>query len=241
MGEGDRFSSTISDEEIARQKIAKAKKRFVILFVLLVITAGARLIVKNPPKPKLADHSKESFRALPGVLENLPVAEQMKLSPQKIAAYREADLREIAKRMPKTEMAPYIPAEAPMENIQDKVEYERLLAKFEEKRRKMEDEHKTLSRDLSKDTLVMFKAGGYIKAEGAAKNENSVEIEYNKNFHAKLPGTLVKTIKENAVDWEEPVPNGFVKLHPAKGITVVVAKNISPRITVLKLKKDNET
>jgi hypothetical protein len=230
----------VSEEELSLQKMAATRKRFISLLVTLAILVTLRIIIKDPPKPKIPDRSKREFRALPGVLDNLPVSEQMKLTPQMVSALREADLKEQMKRAPKKIEGPYVPGEVPMENLQEKVEYERLLAQFEEKRRKMLEEHKVEVRDLSKDTLVMFRTGGYIKAEDATIGKTAVEINYSKGFSAKLTRNMVKKIQENAVDWEEPVPAGFVKLKPAKGITVIVAKGTSEKITVLKYKKDDE-
>jgi hypothetical protein len=104
------------------------------------------------------------------------------------------------------------------------------------KRRAMERDlmEKYEEENRTQTTVVQFRGGGWLRAERATPTRRGFEIRVNRALVAQYPRHRVQLVRENAGDWQEPVPTGFVKIKPAKGITVILRRGTSKRITVKK-------
>ena len=226
---------TESPEERETRKNIQTKKRIVFLTGLVIVSLAAKVVFKNPPPPKTPDHSDRPFRAIPGILKNLPESERKKLTPQQIAMLEEAD-RTGGRPDKKKEMLaqkPYTPAEPARDlsqiNVKEFKAYE-----YASKKVTPVERQKPETIDRSKDTLILFARGGHLKVEQAERINGAVRIAFDKTIHASVPRFLVRSVQSNASGWVEPVPRGKSLLKPAQGITIIVAARIAKRITVQK-------
>lgn len=208
-------------EQIARQK---TQSRLKFLAGFLMITVVARIFIHNPAPPKTPNHSGKPFRALPGVYKNLSEAERRKLTPQQVAALKEAD-----NPQKQTAVAQYIPEAKPIQHIvKEAAKFEYMSKRF----RRPAPVENAPEVDTSKDTLVLFAQGGFLKVKEAETVNGWVHIDIDKTIQAAVPKIMVRKIAGDATNWTEPIPVGQVQLKPAKGITVVVRSSIANRITV---------
>jgi len=223
----------ISAQEREAQKVAAQRKRIVIMGILLVGVVAARFAIKDPPPPKQADHSQTPFRAIPGLLNRLPESERNKLTPYQIAMLKEADAQATSKPSPTTMLAatPYKPEEAPREILAPETEK---VSRFEYTKQKIvRSQYPTPEMvDLTKDTVVLFRAGGYVKVREATRVDGHVKIDIDPSMRAEVPKTIVRTILPKGLNWKQSPPPGMVELKPAKGITIVVSKHAAKRITI---------
>lgn len=227
-----------SPEQREQKRRAALRKRLLILGSSLLVAVLARLMIKNPPPPKQVDRSRDEIRYVPGMLDALPASERVKLDPKVVAKMMEVDenaRRGIKMAPAQTEVAQtgttYKPTEPLFQDEREAVQYKENLAYNLQRRRKLK-ETVTEQVDTSKVMVVQFRKGGYIRAEKAAEHINQVEIRVNRALLARYPNRLVSGIKANGLSWEEPVPAGFVKLKPAKGITATLRKNTAERISI---------
>ncbi|OVE78331.1 hypothetical protein BVX98_00565 [bacterium F11] len=230
------FTNTIAeDREI--QKQSALKKRVGIWATLLVAFILIRVVVKNPPAYKTPDHGNVPVKYVPGMLDAMPEEDRAKLTPSMIAKYREADQKAL------TEMASsgieekwvetkYIPQEAPSEIRPELEAYKETLFQYAKKRRKIEAFQEKLRAEqaITKKMLVHFKPSGYVQAEEASFKPSHILIKVDESMLVRYPKRMVRSIKESPSNWVEPVPKGFVRLKPARGITMVVTKRTAKRI-----------
>ncbi len=202
---------------------------------ITVLAIGARLLIKDPEPPRTPPRT-APIRIAPGVLQNLPQHVQDKLDPQVLAALRRADQDALEARETAVARSDYRPAETPLRNIEDEEAYRKEVFVSAKRRQLMErqKENVILARDLSKPMLVRFRRGGTIRAEQARMIKDKVEIFYDKTLLAGVPRRSVLSVTEEGLTWKEPVPIGFVKIKPAKGITVTVKQGTAKRITIKK-------
>lgn len=225
----------IEQEEKTRAKQIATQKRIRMLVAILVIAGAARLFLKDPPKYQEVDYSNLPVRYLPGTLDKLSDDAKAKLSPKMLAKFHEADeraRREAEEAEDEWVRTPYQPSDRPSKIQEDIEAYQEQLFKYAERKKRIEKIHRRILIDYSKKTLVQFKKGRFIKVQKAVKRKNHVEILVNRSILVRLPSKMVKSVSENALEWKEPVPKGFIKLKPARGITITVAKKISNRITI---------
>jgi hypothetical protein len=103
----------------------------------------------------------------------------------------------------------------------------------ESKRRRINKEREEMEQpDPSKTTVVLFKNGGHLKTQKSLVQGDTLDIRFDKTIRAQMPATLVHTIEENALNWQEPVPRGQVRIKPAKGITLTLGKDMAKRISL---------
>lgn len=93
-------------------------------------------------------------------------------------------------------------------------------------------EESSASLAANRTMLVRFRSGGAIAAEMARREGRRVEVRLDKTAVADIPGKLVVSISDNAQTWTPPVRRGYVRVKPAKGITIEVSKSTSRRISV---------
>jgi hypothetical protein len=227
-----------SEEEMEQNKRAATRKRIKILALVGVVCVIARLVIKNPPPPKPRDLTDVQVQYTPGLLESMPLSVKKKMDPIILAKLELAQKEYERGQITVPDRARYRPAEMPMQNKEDVEAYHQQVFIYEKRRQSIEVKKEQKMRDISKATLVQFSSGGYIKVERANQSQKGVHIEYDRSVLASLPKRMVSSINENALDWEAPVKNGFVRLKPARGITVTVAKNTAKRITINKLFQD---
>ncbi len=217
------------------QKRVSTQKRIVFFSVLIVVSLIARFIVKDPEPIKKAVHTNVKVRYLPGMLDNMPVAQRSKLSPEQIAKFLEADENAKKGLSKPAEALALNPFQPPIEMKIARAEEKPILpvAETPEPTKRPRFKPKVEEpRDLTKPMLVFFRSGGVIQVAKASREKDNVNIEVDRSMAAGFPGTMVKEINENAATWTEPVPSGHVKLKPARGITVIVQKEIASRISV---------
>lgn len=226
------FQETPEEREI--RKRATTGKRIRILVVVCIVAVGARIFIKNPEPPKPPDHSNKQVRVLPGMLENIPESARVHMNQQMLAKLQSAEQPKdigLPAIKPQEAIAQYKPVEPPPGTI---VSPESTMSFQYAQRAKRIIEPEIPPEEKTKTTVVAFASGGYLLVEQAVRVRNNVEIKVDASMIAGLPSHLVKSVKENAVGWQEPVPAGHVRLKPAKGITIVVEKSIGERITVPK-------
>jgi hypothetical protein len=225
-------------EEREKKRRAAEKKRRIILALLCVGAVVARLTIKNPPPPKPAYH--DNYVALPGVLEKMSLADQAKLKPELLAQLKEADSKA---KVPTKEQAVeayfakggrYTPADAPVENLNDKELQKEFQYQYARRQKMIEQKKEAEILDPSKTMLVMFKNGRYVKARRTRDIDPFLAIEVDSTMAASLNKKMILSVSNNALTWVEPVPAGSVRLKPAKGITITVNQRIADQITILK-------
>jgi hypothetical protein len=217
----------------------KTRRRIQILFLVCIALGVARIFIKNPPPPPKADYSKDQIRIVPGMLDQIPASERSKLDSKLIAKMVIAD--ENAKNKSKEKATEYMYAKGSYQAAQPPLEIDQEAENFKQfvyssaVRKKIDRiAHQEKDIDLTKTTLVQFKAGRFLKVEKAKKAGEDVIIRMDRTILAKLPKSLVMATLENASNWEEPIPRGFVRLKPAKGITVTLSQESAKRISVKK-------
>jgi hypothetical protein len=226
-----------SVEERERQRRNAERKRLFILASACIAVVGVRLLIKNPEPPKAADHSDKPFRALPGVLDNIPAAERSKIKPEILAQLREADLKATKKADPVEQFfersrGHYQPADTPNENPKDKEMEKEFQYQYVHRQRIIEQKKEAVVIDPYKSTLVRFKNGRYVKARSTHSADPFLAIVLDKTMVASLNKKQIISVTNDAQTWQEPVPKGTVRLKPAKGITITVDKNTAERITI---------
>lgn len=226
-----------SEERSLRLRQATIK-RIRILVIVCVISIGARIFIKNPPPPKPRDVSKVAIRYTPGMLDNMSASTLKRMDPILLARLQKADQDARRARMIQSQnlvQSNYRPAEVPLTNKAEEEAYKQLEFIYAKKREtQIHEKEKREARDLTKTMLVQFRSGGYLKAEKASHVQQSCEIQVDRTMMATLPKKLVASVSDNAVTWKAPIPQGFVQLKPAKGITITVLKQSAERITIKK-------
>ncbi len=227
-----------SPEQREQNQRSAMRKRIILLVSALSLAIGARLIIKDPPPPKMVDRSKDEIRYVPGMLDALPASERVKLDPKVVAKMMEVDenARRGIKPFPQgTAIAglptTYKPADPLFEEEQEAVQYKQNLT-YNLQRRRKDKETVAEQVDTTKTMVVQFRNGGYIRAEKAAEHINQVRIWVNRSLTAQYPTEMVSTIRTNGLSWQEPIPVGFVKMKPAKGITITIRKDTAQRISI---------
>jgi len=223
-----------SPEDREQNRRSALKKRIFILGTTLLLAVTARLIIKDPPPPKAPDRANDVVRYFPGMLDALPERERVKLDPKVLAKMLEAD--ENAKKGLLSQAATpfakgsYTPTAPLSESEIEAAQYKQNLAYLLQKKRRGK-ELDAVPVDVSKVMLVHFIQGGYIRAENAQSKNKEVEIRVNRSLLVNLPAHLVRSINPDGLNWEEPIPKGFVRLRPAKGISITVRKEIGDQIS----------
>lgn len=224
-------------EEREAQKRAATRKRTIRLIVICVVIGIVRLVVKDPPPPKRAEHARVPGVARPGMLDRIPLAEQAKMDPKILAQLREADTKARTPGLKSAEeivRGPYVPTEAPPEDVREKQLDQEYAYQYVRRQKIVEEKKQVESVDVTKPTLVRFKHGRFVKARRARDVSPYMAIELDRTIVASLPKKIILSVTDDALTWKEPVEKGKVRLKPAKGITITVNKNIAQRITVLK-------
>ncbi len=222
-----------SPEEREIKNQSATTRRIKILGAVCLISIVARVFIKPPPPPKTPHHENAPFRALPGMLENLPASERAKLTPEMLAKLQEADRSALVRKtQPEEKLAKkYEPLHAPVQ-LGSEEEKKKDVFAYHEKRRKLPTEEKTEEGGIGKTMLVLFKTGRFIKAQEATRLNGNVEIKVDKSLLANLPGKWVNSISSNGLTWKEPIPTGYTRITPARGISITLAKNIAKRISM---------
>jgi hypothetical protein len=240
------YDTTPEDREIAKR--AATRRRTMVLGVITLIAIVIRVAVKNPPPPKSPDHAGEPFRALPGMLQNIPESERAKLSPDLLAKMQEADLKARTGRdAPATALAhvpatsEYRPAAAPVDIRTEEQKLTDTKFKYASRRKTVELQEPISQEDFGKDKLVVFSRGGYIRVESAERAQGFVDIRLDRTSHALVPQKIVRSISTISLPWTEPVPAGQVKLKPARGITITIDRASAKRISITKAPHENKT
>jgi hypothetical protein len=238
-------TSETPEEAEARRRAATAK-RIKILAACSALAVVARIFISDPKRTPPPDYTKMNIKIVPGMLDSMPASARAKLDPQLVAKMVLVD--EQARRgeygKPVAEQAPsgpYKPADAPtIVDVEAETFKEQVFA-YARKRRidaERQAREESQARDIRKATLVQFASGGYVRAEAAEKRPTGTAIRIDKNMEANVPSRWVASIQTDALDWQEPVPAGQVRLRPAKGITVILHRDTASRVTVEKNRFD---
>lgn len=229
---------SFSPDEIEAKKRVNSQKRIRLLAVLLVLTLGARFFIKDPPPPQQVNYEKVEMRYVAGTLNNLSVEQQQSLSPDQYAKLLKAerDSLEQKKQEERLALGSYSPAAAPVENPED------LAAKREEqfiyvyRQRKIEEkrQERQVAKKEVKAKRVAFKSGRYTEADQVMQTPYETTITIGSTMKTRVPNKIVRSVFDNTKEWQEPIPAGHVRIHPAKGITVTLAKQVAKRITILR-------
>jgi len=221
-------------QEIKKQQRA-VKKRLIRLGVIVIICIGVRIYKKDPPKFVAPDHSNKQTVYLPGILETMPEAEKANLPAAELAKYQEADrlVQEDTTLGTGWEPIEYVREEAPSEISPELEAYRDRLFKYAKKRRKTEilREQMLIEEKFVKKELILFKRSGYITAGSTFRKKKELHIRINNSMRMVYPLHLVRTVFSDSREWEEPIPKGFVKVKPAKGVTMVVKKRTATRLS----------
>ena len=235
------MSMAETPEELEARRRAATARRIKILAALTVAVVAARVLIHDPKRKAPIDYSKQkNIRVVPGMLDTLPAATRAALDPQVVNQMVMAD--ELARRgeygkPPVSEpTGHYQPADAPAEKDVEAEAYKEQLFAYARRRKidRERQEEAEKSRDVSKATLVQFASGGYILAETAKQRPDQTYIRLDHTIEANVPSRWVFSIRKDALDWQEPVPAGLVRLHPAKGITVILHRDAASRVTIRK-------
>ncbi len=233
------FTSTAeTPEEREIRKRKQTVKRIRIMMTIFGMAIVARVFIKNPPPPRTPDYSKYKVRYVPGMLDAIPAAERSKMDPKILARIQQADDDARYKRTnlpPMTALAkgPYKASETPLAS-QTQQEVERQFAYSYEKRRheKIHQLEEQELRSTTKTTVVEFAGGGYVHVEKAARDKRVCEIKFDRSISASVPSTMVKNVRTDAADWSPPLSKGEVSLKPARGITIILQRQLATRITI---------
>lgn len=229
-----RFQTFESPEEREQKRVLARRKRVQYLSIACVVVIGARLLIKDPPRYKEPDHRNAPVVYLPGMLDAMPAADRARLNPKTVAKLKEVDRQARAKLLGIEEnvtVTPYTPTEPPPLIQEDVEAYKEELYRFSMKRKTIEEKQDEMRIDRSKNMLVQFKSGGYLKAENISRENKNFEIKYDSKIYVVYPSSLVKSFSDNALTWEEPIPRGYVKIKPARGITIVLDAIKAKQIT----------
>lgn len=225
-----------SEEEKANARHNKAKKRAIVLAALLGVALLARFAIEDPPLYKKVDVSQVELRYVPGVLENMTASEREKLDPTILARLERAQaahLAAVAEQRSEADGSPgtYAPAEPPPEVTSDVAAYKEQVYQYELRRKQMEEIRRQIkfAEAVTKPGLVMFRGGGFIRVDEAERHGSRVHARAGRMLF-DVPKKWVRTISNDAREWRPPVPRGYVRLRPARGITITVSKRISRRI-----------
>ena len=228
-------------EEAETRRRAATSQRVKIFAVLVAGCVCARLLISDPQRKAPIDYAKQrNIKIVPGMLDTMPAASRTALDPQVVSKMVMADEQarrgEYGKPEVKEEIGHYQPADAPAAKDLEAEAYKEQLFSYA-RRRKVDLELQARaekSRDISKSTLVRFSSGGYILAEAAQQHPDKTYIRLDQTIEADLPSHWVSSIRKDALDWQEPVPAGQVRLQPARGITVILHRDAASRVTVQK-------
>ncbi|MFN0116822.1 MAG: hypothetical protein ACKVQC_00830 [Elusimicrobiota bacterium] len=226
----------------AFQKREAAKKRAKYLIGTLGVMIILRLILKNPEPPKAPDHSNVPFKALPGMLDAIPVSARSKLDPKLVVQMMQADedFRRGKSQKDNKSMAfkeTYKPADL---SITTETEEEKLVQEayqYAKKMKLLKDSQNDSQEqfDPNKSLVIRFASGGYVFAQDSWEVNNSRKIKIDQTMQAGIPNRMVESVTVRTADWKESVPKGFVKLKPAKGITAILNQNTAKKISIKKL------
>lgn len=240
-------STTETPEEAEARRRASTAFRIKVLVGISVLVIAARVFIKDPERKAPIDYTKAPVKIVPGMLDTLPASARANIEPQLLAKMVLADEMarrgEFGKPPAETEAAKveYRPAEAPTERDVEAEAYKEQIFAYARKRRidtLRRDRIEQQSRDTRKSTLVRFASGGFVHAEAAERRRRDTYIRIDKNLEADLPNSLVSSVRNDALGWNEPVPAGKVKLRPARGITVILFRDTARRVTVEKTSID---
>ncbi|MCB4756492.1 MAG: hypothetical protein LHV69_05595 [Elusimicrobia bacterium] len=218
-------------EEKEHLKRSAVKKRVLTLTAIAVVAIIARILIKDPPPPKAPAHH-EKVRYLPGVIDNLTPAQKAKIDPL-VLAELEAASSEFNEKKQREQYEAFAQKRA-VEEWNKKLEDLKKIQKQLVVKYKVREYHSPTvaeKKELQKTILVRFKGGGYIKAQKAYAKKGNVNLEMDASMAAQFPQKMVSQITPDALNWQEPVPQGQVKLKPGHGMTIIVAKSIAGRIT----------
>lgn len=226
-----------SPEERELRRRNATRRRIMVLGSTLGLAVLARVLIKDPQPPAPPDYSQDEIRYIPGMLDSLPPSERDRLDPKIIARMIQTDENARRGQLPSTEtmlaQGEYQPAEPKFETDIEAEKYKDKVFAYAKRRRiEMEIEKAQMAQDLTKTMLVRFHGGGYVKAEKIGQRGHSTDIRIDKTISAQIPNQMILSVSANALTWKEPVPSGFVRLKPAKGITITVHKEIANRISV---------
>jgi hypothetical protein len=230
-------SETPEEREIRRRR--STARRIRTMVVIFGVAVTARIFIKNPPPPKTPDYSKYKVRYVPGMLDAIPASERSRMDPKILAQIQQTDVDarngRLAQTAPVNAFAkqPYKAAETPLPNISQE-EKDRQFAYVYEKRReeRMHQLEEQEIHDTTKSTVVEFLGGGYLRVEKAAEGNRICEIKVDRKTIAAVPARLVKNVRPDAAEWTPPLSKNQVQLKPARGITIVIGRNIASRITM---------
>jgi hypothetical protein len=221
------------DENLQRetQKRAATKRRIKVLAILAIGVGVTRIFVKPPPPPPKPVHENAQIKIMPGMLARMPEAEKAKLSPETLAKLQEAD-RNPWKGAPakKDEDAiVHVPTHTPVV-VHATEEMKQELTALAKRQPKVIKHSTPL--DPNKSTLVRLNNGRHLRVAKASKTAGGVEIFFDQSIVARVPARMVASVSQNALSWKEPVPAGYRRLTPAKGITIQVSKDVAKRISI---------
>ncbi|MCG3203660.1 MAG: hypothetical protein KCHDKBKB_00332 [Elusimicrobia bacterium] len=235
------FEGSPEEYELRRRKAIF--KRIRILSVVCALSIGARILFKDPPPPKAPDRSKRTVRYVPGMMEDLSPEVKKRMDPKFLAEIKIAETqykreKESQRRLASTS-GTYQPANVPLTNPGDEEEVRQMEYIYEKRKINQLKAMKAAQPvDLTKDMLIRFRSGGFIKAENSTPVHKGFQIRVDKTILATVPRQLVSTVLSNAAKWKEPVPHGLIQLKPANGITITVSKETAKRITIRKIVED---
>jgi hypothetical protein len=223
--------------EIRRRQ--QTKRRIRAMTVIFGLSIATRVFIKNPPPPKTPDYSKYKVRYVPGMLDAIPAAERAKMDPKVLARIQQADDEARNKRagtptpVYAAAKGPYKATEVPIASQtqeEKELQFEYVYAK--QRQAKAQQLERQEIHDTTKSTVVEFAGGGYIFAERAARDGRVCKIKLDRNTIAAVPSTLVKSLRTDAAGWTPPLAKGEVMLKPARGITIVLQRQVANRITI---------
>jgi hypothetical protein len=171
------------------------------------------------------------------MLDQLPNSALEKMDPKLVAQIRVAETNARQERLIKEFLRPavkYKPADVPLENAAAEEEFKQLQYVYIKKRQQSLREQQRIikQQDLTKPMLILFRRGGFVKAERSMPLPESYRISMDRSLTFTFPKKLVSLVSDNGKTWQEPIPKGQVRIKPAKGITVTVAKETAKRITI---------
>jgi hypothetical protein len=227
-------SETPEQREIRRRK--NTVRRVRVMVAIFAVAVLARVFIKNPPPPKTPDYSHYKVRYVPGMLEAIPAAQRSQMDPKLLAMMVRAD-EEARHGLAAQQTAgsfvkkTYEAAEAPLAS-ESRVEAEKQFVYAYTKRRqeKIHEMEQEERRETTKTTVVQFTGGGYLHVEQASESGRVYEIKFDRTMLATVPSHMVQRVRPNAVDWSPPLGRNEVELKPARGITIVLQRQLAARI-----------
>jgi hypothetical protein len=236
MSIGGQTFETPEEREIRVRRNTAKRVRFIV--AILGVSIVARIFVKNPPPPQAVQYSASEVRFVPGMLDAIPASERNKMDPRMLARMQQLDdeARRGAKPSPPASAVaetPYKASETPLASEAEAEKTRQFAYSYAKKRQEVLMAMEEIQvRNTSKTTLVQFTRGGYLHVEQAIKTPRNCEIRFDRTLVANLPSKMVQDVTADAAAWTPPLSSREVELKPARGITIILERQLARHVTV---------